>query len=430
MQTHSATGRDRPVHRLKGSYNTMITKTWRLLALVLAFGLVAAACGSDSDTTATEAETESTEAAEEAAEEPAEEEAEEEEAAEEPAEEEAEEEAMAENPYDGETLEILIPFSEGGGTDTWGRALAPFMEQYLADDVSVVAFNDGGKTAAVSSYEKATDHDGLTVFVSSGSISIPFLLDQEGVEYDYADFVGIIGSPVGGVVYASADTGIADVAGLCAFDGDLFMGTKSLSGLDAVPALGLNLLGVEPKVLDGLEGAGPIRAQFEAGDFNLSYDTSGAKEAADALFADGLAVPLFTFGITQADGSLAADSAWPDLPTMADAYETCNGEAPAGEAWDAFLAINTAGFAAQKNVWVHADAPAERIAALQAAAEQIVVDAEFTALAADLIGDYDFVAGADLDAQFQSASQLPPEAKAYLCDFLQTTYEIGGICGG
>jgi len=413
----------------------MINKLWRVVALLAAFGLFAAACGSDAadvvetatDTvsdavTDSEPEAEEDHSGDDAMEDDAMEEAEEEAA---PA-----EEAMAENPYDGETLEILIPFKEGGGTDTWGRALAPFMEQYLADDVRVVTFNDGGKTAAVSAYEKATDHDGLTVFVSSGSISIPFLLDQEGVEYDYADFVGVIGSPVGGVVYAASSTGITGVADLCAFDGDLFMGTKSLSGLDSVPVLGLSLLGVEPAILDGLEGAGPIRAQFEAGDFNLSYDTSGAKSAADGLFDDGLAVPLFTFGITGADGSLEPDAAWPDLPTMADAYETCNGEAPSGEAWEAFLAINTAGFAAQKNVWVHADAPQERIDALQAAAKEIVQDAEFRALAADLIGDYDFVAGADLDSQFQAASQLPPAAKSFLCDYLQTTHGIGGICGG
>lgn len=400
----------------------MINKLWRVVALLAAFGLVAAACGSDAADVATTAANDVADAVQD--DEP--EDAMEEEA---PEPEEAMEEAAA-NPYDGETLEILIPFKEGGGTDTWGRALVPYLEQYLSDDVKVVAFNDGGKTAAVSAFEKGTDHDGLTAFVSSGSISIPFLLEQEGVEYDYADFVGIIGSPVGGIVYAAADTGITDVASLCSHTGDLFMGTKSLSGLDAVPALGLNLLGVEPKILDGLEGAGPIRAQFEAGDFNLSYDTSGAKEAADALFDDGFAVPLFTFGITQSDGSLAPDTAWPDLPTMADAYETCNGEAPSGDGWGAFLALNTAGFAAQKNLWVHADAPADRVAALQDAAVQIVDDAEFRALAADLIGDYDFVAGADLDKQFQSASQLPPEAKAFLCDFLQTEYEIGGICGG
>ena len=267
--------------------------------------------------------------------------------------------------------------------------------------------------------------------MSSGSISIPFLLEQEGVEYNYDDFVGIIGSPVGGVVYAAASTGITDIESLCSYEDELLMGTKSLSGLDVVPALGLDLLGVEPKILDGLEGAAPIRAQFESGDFNISYDTSGAKDAADALFEDELAVPLFTFGIVgPKDGSLGPDGAWPDLPTMADAFETCNGEAPAGEDWEAFLAVNTAAFAAQKNIWVHADAPPERIEALRVAADKIVDDPEFEALALDLIGDYQFVAGTDLDDQFTAASDLSPESKAYLCEFLQTTYDIGGICGG
>ena len=181
----------------------MERRAWlRLLALLTAIGLLAAACGSDDDVADDGADVAAGESSDESADS----------ASSADDETETTTETLpppAENPYEGETVEILIPFSEGGGTDTWGRALAPFLEKYLADDVSVVVFNDGGKTAAVSSYERATEHDGLTVFVSSGSISIPYLLDQEGVEYDYADFVGIIGSPVGGVVYASTDPGIA-----------------------------------------------------------------------------------------------------------------------------------------------------------------------------------------------------------------------------
>ena len=75
---------------------------------------------------------------------------------------------------------------------------------------------------------------------------------------------------------------------------------------------------------------------------------SGAKETTDELFAEGLAVPLFTLGITQTDGTLGTDATWPDLPTIADVYGICNGSAPQGAAWDAYRALNTAGFSAQK----------------------------------------------------------------------------------
>ena len=147
------------------------------------------------------------------------------------------------NPYEGEVLEILMPFSAGEGADAWGQAIGPFFEKYLAEDVGVVVYNDGGQTAAASLYENSVDHDGLTLLVSSDSISIPFLLDGEAVDYDYADLVGVIGSPVGGVVYASPETGIATAADLCGYGEDLIMGAFSLSGVDAVPVLALRPAG-------------------------------------------------------------------------------------------------------------------------------------------------------------------------------------------
>lgn len=325
------------------------------------------------------------------------------------------------NPYEGETLEILIPFSEGSSTDAWGQALAPYLEKHLADDASVVVYNDGGEAAAVTLYEQATDHDGLTVFVSSNATSFPFLFGSDEVDYDFADFVAVIGSPVGGVVYVSTETGVTDAAGLCDYTGELSMSASSQAGLGAVPVVALNLLGIEPTIVgdpDDANNAGSIRDDFEDGDFNLSYDVSPAKDAVQTLFDDELAVPLFTFGIPQSDGSLGPDPSWPDLPTIADTYEVCSGEAPTGGEWSAFEALNTAGFAAQKNIWVHADAPPEHIEALQAAAVEILADEEFQALAEGLIGQYDFVAAAELDRQFQPVSQVTPAARTYLCEIL------------
>ncbi|MEM8857731.1 MAG: hypothetical protein AAGD96_05395 [Chloroflexota bacterium] len=35
-------------------------------------------------------------------------------------------------PFAGETIEIIIPYGEGGGSDTWMRAIAPFLNEYSA----------------------------------------------------------------------------------------------------------------------------------------------------------------------------------------------------------------------------------------------------------------------------------------------------------
>lgn len=400
----------------------MKLRAWlRPVALLGAFVLLVAACGSDAASEQPSDEDPTTEDSAQSAEETTD--------AGETAEPEPAPQPVG-NPYEGETLEILIPFSEDAGIDAWGRAIAPFLEKHLADDAGVVVYNDGGRAAAVSLFENDTDHDGLTVFISSDSISIPFLLDAEEADYDYADFIGVIGSPVGGLVYASPDTGLASADDLCNYTGELSMGTTTLLSLDAAPVLALDLLGIEPEITDGLEGPDAIRGDFEDGDFTLSYDTSVAKDAVETLVEEEDAIALFTLGTPQADGSLGPDPAWPGLPTVAEVYQSCTGSAPSGDAWAAYQMLNTAGFAAQDNIWVHADAPVQHIEALQAAAAEMLNDDEFQTLAAELIGDYEFIAGTDLDAQFQSVSRPSAEAKAFLCDFLQTKHEIDDICGG
>lgn len=101
----------------------MNAKVWRRIAPFASLALLAASCGSQAaDQEATNDSSDGTNIASEDS-----------------------NGAAEENPYEGETIEVLIPFAEGGGTDTWGRALVPYLEKHVGDDVSVVAFNDGGK---------------------------------------------------------------------------------------------------------------------------------------------------------------------------------------------------------------------------------------------------------------------------------------------
>ena len=349
-----------------------------------------------------------------------------------PEEAEAEEPAMAEvDPaaFAGETIEIIIPYGEGGGSDTWMRAIAPFLQQYLGDDVTVQAINMPGASGTLGANEfgVARDHDGLSLLVSSGSNVLPYLLGVDAVQYDFADFSGVMGSPVGGVVYVSADTGITDVAGLCAGDTELVYGGISPTGLDMVPLVGFELMGLDFISILGYDGRGAARVAIEQGEINLDYQTSPAYlKNVQPLVEEGSVTPLFAFGILDANGDVVRDPVFPDMPSYAEAYETCTGAAPDGVEYEAFKASLAAGFAAQKNLWVHGDAPQERIDALEAAAAMVLADPEFQAVAGDLIGDYAFYSGAeDVNVAFGAASQLSPEAFDWLVAFLNETYDAG-----
>ena len=51
--------------------------------------------------------------------------------------------------FSGRLIELIIPFKEGGGSDTWGRFNAPFLSRYLPGQPTVVVRNvPGGNSIA------------------------------------------------------------------------------------------------------------------------------------------------------------------------------------------------------------------------------------------------------------------------------------------
>jgi hypothetical protein len=340
-------------------------------------------------------------------------------------------EGMAKSVYSGETIEIIQPFSEGGGSDKWSRTIAPFLEKYLGDDVTIVVVNMPGESGMVGANEFAVrDPDGLTLFVSSGSNVLPYLLGHEAVQYDFADFSGVIGSPVGGVIYASPDTGISNVADLCNSDAELIYGGILPTGLDLVPLVAFNLMGLEIVPDLSYDGRSASRAAFVEGAINLDLQTTpsylqNVQPFTYNLVDEGASVPLFTFGILDENGNIADDPVFAEMPNVHEAIEMCAGPT-SGPEFEAFKAALTAGFGAQKNLWVHGDTPQDKIDALNAAAQMVIADPQFQAVAADLVGTYEFYAGADaVGTAFGAASQMSDEALEWLKGFLNENYDAG-----
>ena len=52
--------------------------------------------------------------------------------------------AVAEVSFEGETIEWIIPFGTGGGSDTWARFNAPFLSEHLPGNPDVVVVNEPG----------------------------------------------------------------------------------------------------------------------------------------------------------------------------------------------------------------------------------------------------------------------------------------------
>lgn len=334
--------------------------------------------------------------------------------------------AGAEGPYDGDRIEIIVPFREGGGSDTWGRAIAPFLQRHLGHGVKVRVLNVLGASGIQGGNEFALRRrpDGRSLFVSSGSNTLPFLLGERAVRYDFANFTGVMGSPTGGVVYVSPSTGVTNLGELC-HGSDLIYGGISPTGLDMVPLLTFELLGIDVLTILGYQGKGAARLAFEQGETTIDYQTSPAYLAnVVPLVEDGIAVPLFSFGAMDDEGNIVRDPVFPDLPSALEAIEQCRGTTLSGVEGEAFRAVLAAGFAAQKGLWVHRDAPPERIAQLRAAADAVIHDQEFLDLTADLLGGYELYVGETVDRKLRSTLGIPPAARTWLIDLLRRKFDV------
>jgi len=329
--------------------------------------------------------------------------------------------------YHGQRLDIIVPFGPGGGTDTWARLVAPYLQRELGPGSSVQIINIAGATSVAGSNDFAIRRrrDGRTALISAGSTFFAYLLGEPMVRFEFRDFAAILSSPAGGVVFVRPELGIRGAADLRGLDQRLIYGGIAVAGNDLVPLLAFELLGLDILPVLGYGSKGSTRIAFEQGETNIEYQTAPAyRSNVTPLVEQGLAVPLFSFGVMDEDGEVGRDPVVPDLPTVLEFYRELHGHDPAGPAWEAYRAALAAGIEMQKVLWLHQEAPEAAVEALRAAARRVVANPEFRAEASRRMGDYPFYVGDDVERLFRAAVDVPPEAMEWLHELLRTRYGI------
>ncbi|MCL7466006.1 tripartite tricarboxylate transporter substrate-binding protein [Phaeovulum sp. NW3] len=336
--------------------------------------------------------------------------------------------AQAEVSFAGKTIEWIIPFSAGGGSDTWARFNAPLLQKYLPGNPVVVVVNEpgGGSTKGTNLFAARAKPDGLTILGTSGSTQFPYLLGDPRVRYEYKDWKIAMAGPTGGVVYTSPKLGLEKPEDIAKLAGQkLVYASQGATSLDLVPLLGLRLLGLDVQHVFGFKGRGDGRLAFERGETNIDYQTSSAYlKNVVPLVEAGQAVPLFSWGALNEAGDLVRDPTFPDLPHFGEAYQLMTGKAPEGPDYEAYFAFFTAGFPAQKMVFLPKDTSDEIVAAYQAAFEAMKADPDYIANAEAVLGTYGQVTGALADALFEKGTSISPENRQRVVDLLAADYGV------
>jgi len=331
--------------------------------------------------------------------------------------------ARADTDFSGKTIEWIIPFSPGGGSDTWARFNAPFFSRYLPGNPVVVVKNEpgGGSTKGTNLFAVRAKPDGLTVLGTSGSTQFPYLLGDPRVHYDYRDWEIVMASPTGGVVYTNPEIG--SIEGLKGRE--LVYASQGATSLDLVPLLAFRLLDMPVKHVFGFKGRGSGRVAFERGETNIDYQTSSAYlKNVVPLVDNGEAVPLFSWGALDDRGDIVRDPTFPDLPSFKEVYVRFMGREPSGELWDAYKAFFVAGFPAQKMMFLPKGTPEDIVAAYRDAVRRMKQDPEYRAKKETVLGTYEQVTDAAADALLDAAIGVSAKAKRAVIDILASEYGV------
>jgi tripartite-type tricarboxylate transporter receptor subunit TctC len=329
--------------------------------------------------------------------------------------------------FSGETVEMMIPLAEGGGTDTWARFVGAELTEAVPGSPGLAPVNDDGGEGILGTnhFMTSAKSDGTEVLVSTASTVVPYLLDMPAVRYDFNELRPILANGTGAVVYARTGAGVRGIEDLVDRDKPLVFGGIAATSLDLTTMLAFDLLSADVDSTFGFEGRGPVNLALQRGEVDIDYQTTSSYgPAVEPLVEDGTAVPLFSLGQVDEAGEIVRDPNFPDLPTVVEVYEQLYGEQPDPEALETYRAILALTYTYQKALWVPEDTPDEALELLRSTAEDMGADPEFQKSAAEVLGGYPIDASPDLAERIGEAYRVDDSVRRDVLELLETDYDI------
>jgi tripartite-type tricarboxylate transporter receptor subunit TctC len=333
--------------------------------------------------------------------------------------------------FSGKRIEIIVPYEAGGGTDLYVRFIAPLLSEKLPGKPTIIVTNvpGAGAIAGGNQFQQRAKPDGLTLIGIGTSLTANFAMRDARVKYKLDEWIPIIGSPSGTVVYGHSSLGLKgpdDIALLK--DKKLIMGANNPTGGDMRVLLSLDGLGFDVQGVFGLN-RGDVRPAFERGEFNINFDTTAAYQVQTVpLVQAGTAVPLFTLGMWEPGDKIVRDPLVPDVPTYAEVYRKLHGKDPEGDAYKAWLAVYKLNFLLALGLDLPTGTPREIVDTYHQAIKEVVAEfgnPKYAEQARKIVGPYKQVIGEDAERSLQESADFPDGAYEWLQTWLKTKFDQG-----
>jgi tripartite-type tricarboxylate transporter receptor subunit TctC len=315
--------------------------------------------------------------------------------------------AGADEFYQGKTIRFVVGYAPGGGYDTYTRAIARHMGQFIPGHPAIVVENmegAGSLLAANYIYNKA-DADGLNVGNFNSGMVTQQALDARGIRFDARKF-GWVGAPVKGFPSCL----VMAFAGAHSYDEVVknsakikFGGTRAGASSDDLPKIMNALLGTKFQVISGYKGTGPIRVALQRREINgICSGWESMRVTAAAMLkarGDDKLIPFIIHGNVED----------PEVQNAVQFTKVIKGadNLAAFKAW-----VNQYEF--QRPLMVPPNTPKDRLEILRAAMQKTLTDATFLAEAKKSKMLIDNVTGSDIERTVDEILSISPSVKKKL----------------
>lgn len=332
--------------------------------------------------------------------------------------------------FSGKTITLLVPYGEGGGSDTVARLMQPYLAEALPGKPTVIVLNQpgGGGIKGTNKWESSAPRDGTELVVNSTSAFISFTFGVKSVKYNPLKWEGVMGLPRGAVLYANPEqTKVAGGPDNIKSDIEKLRGTKVVNGAktpvsaETLDIVALELLGIEPKPVFGLSTSGQRKA-YMRGETNFNNDGTGVFVVRMKENAGEPVTPLFTYGYMAADGKIKRDPEFQELPTWNEVYETMYGKAPSGPGYDAYLNLYANKVSLSKVIALPPDTPKDIVDTHVAAFQKIYENPELKEKLVKEFGGLPVTFGEETNKALREGLDLKASSKEWLNNLLQTKY--------
>lgn len=190
--------------------------------------------------------------------------------------------------FEGKTVELVVPFSAGGGYDLYGRMVAAHMGEKLGADNMIVVNRPGAGGTLATNQTWTAAPDGLTIQLTNTSGMLTSELGgAPGVGYESSGFswIGRITSEADAIT-VGIDNDIDTLAAIreAAAERTLRFGSTGIGADNYVGAQIITMvLGIDSEIVVGFSGAPEVFASMARGEVDFFVSSfSSASRAQDA----------------------------------------------------------------------------------------------------------------------------------------------------